>query len=326
MEKDQLPVKKGPFQRLKMTLGVVALIIIAACSKVDSSGSEATRPSADNKINIVTTIGMITNIVEVVGGDEVEVKGLMGPGVDPHLYKASHGDMERLDQADIIFYGGLHLEGKLNDIFKKLGNQKPVAAISQNIDKAVLRSGQDTGGTEFDPHIWFNVKHWISATETVRDVLIKYDQANAELYRNNAEAYIKDLEKLDTEVKEKIAQIPEQSRVLVTAHDAFGYFGDAYGMKVMGLQGISTAAEYGSKDVSELRDYLIENKIKAVFVESSIPTKSMEAVIAGAKQLGHEVTIGGELYSDSLGEPGSDADTYIKMVQHNVNTIVEALK
>lgn len=326
MEKDQLPVKKGPFQRLKMTLGVVALIIIAACSKVDSSGSEATRPSADNKINIVTTIGMITNIVEVVGGDEVEVKGLMGPGVDPHLYKASHGDMERLDQADIIFYGGLHLEGKLNDIFKKLGNQKPVAAVSQNIDKAVLRSGQDTGGTEFDPHIWFNVKHWISATETVRDVLIKYDQANAELYRNNAEAYIKDLEKLDTEVKEKIAQIPEQSRVLVTAHDAFGYFGDAYGMKVMGLQGISTAAEYGSKDVSELRDYLIENKIKAVFVESSIPTKSMEAVIAGAKQLGHEVTIGGELYSDSLGEPGSDADTYIKMVQHNVNTIVEALK
>lgn len=326
MEKDQLPVKKGPFQRLKMTLGVVALIIIAACSKVDSSGSEATRANANNKINVVTTIGMITNIVEVVGGDEVEVKGLMGPGVDPHLYKASHGDMERLDQADIIFYGGLHLEGKLNDIFNKLGNQKPVAAVSQNIDKAVLRSGQDTGGTEFDPHIWFNVKHWISATETVRDVLIKYDQANVELYRNNAAAYIKDLEKLDTEVKEKIAQIPEQSRVLVTAHDAFGYFGDAYGMKVMGLQGISTAAEYGSKDVSELRDYLIENKIKAVFVESSIPTKSMEAVIAGAKQLGHEVTIGGELYSDSLGEPGSDADTYIKMVQHNVNTIVEALK
>lgn len=326
MKKDQLPVKKGPFERLKMTLGVVALIIIAACSKVDSSGSEATRPSADNKISVVTTIGMITNIVEVVGGEEVEVKGLMGPGVDPHLYKASHGDMERLDQADIIFYGGLHLEGKLNDIFKKLANQKPVAAVSQNIDKAVLRSGQDTGGTEFDPHIWFNVKHWISATETVRDVLIKYDQANAELYRNNAATYIQELEKLDTEVKEKIAQIPEQSRVLVTAHDAFGYFGDAYGMKVMGLQGISTAAEYGSKDVSELRDYLIENKIKAVFVESSIPTKSMEAVIAGAKQLGHEVTIGGELYSDSLGEPGSDADTYIKMVQHNVNTIVEALK
>jgi manganese/zinc/iron transport system substrate-binding protein len=326
MEQDQLPVKKGPFQRLKMTLGVVALIIIAACSKVDSSGSEATRANADNKIGIVTTIGMITNIVEVVGGEEVEVKGLMGPGVDPHLYKASHGDMERLEQADIIFYGGLHLEGKLNDIFKKLGNQKLVAAVSQNIDKAVLRSGKDTGGTEYDPHIWFNVKHWISATETVRDVLIKYDQANAELYRNNAAAYIKDLEKLDTEVKEKIAQIPEQSRVLVTAHDAFGYFGDAYGMKVMGLQGISTAAEYGSKDVSNLRDYLIENKIKAVFVESSIPTKSMEAVIAGAKQLGHEVTIGGSLYSDSLGEPGSNADTYIKMVQHNVNTIVAALK
>lgn len=323
---DQIPVKKGPFQRLKMTLGVVALIILAACTKVEDTASTATRTSEDHTIQIVTTTGMITDITKVVGGDEVEVNGLMGPGVDPHLYKASHGDMERLSDSDIILYSGLHLEGKLTDIFEKLAKQKPVVAVSKNIEPSILRSGLDSGGTEYDPHIWFNVKHWISATETVRDVLVQYDAPNKEKYEENAAAYIKELQELDAEVTEKIGQIPEQSRVLVTAHDAFGYFGDAYGMKVMGLQGISTASEYGSKDVSELRDFLVENKIKAVFVESSIPTKSMEAVIAGAKQLGHEVTIGGELYSDSMGEPGSDADTYIKMVRHNVNTIVDALK
>ncbi|GJM72716.1 hypothetical protein HMSSN036_49320 [Paenibacillus macerans] len=155
---------------------------------------------------------------------------------------------------------------------------------------------------------------------------MEYDPKHAEVYRQNAEAYIGELEQLDAEVKQRIAEIPEQDRVLVTAHDAFGYFGDAYGIKVMGLQGISTAAEYGSRDVSKLRDFLVENQIKAVFVESSIPTKSMEAVIAGAKEKGHTVKIGGELYSDSLGEPGGEADTYIKMVRHNVNTIVEALK
>lgn len=323
---EQLPVKKGPFQRLKMTLGVVALIIIAACTKVEDTGSTATRSSEDQKIQIVTTIGMITDIANIVGGDEVEVTGLMGPGVDPHLYKASHGDVESLSESDIILYGGLHLEGKLTDILKKIAKQKPVVAVSKNIEPSLLRSGLDSGGTEYDPHIWFNVKHWISATETVRDTLIQFDVVNKEKYENNAATYIKELQALDAEVTEKIGEIPEQSRVLVTAHDAFGYFGDAYGLKVMGLQGISTAAEYGSKDVSELRDFLVNNKIKAVFVESSIPTKSMEAVIAGAKQLGHEVTIGGELYSDSLGEPGTEADTYVKMVRHNVNTIVDALK
>ncbi|MOA26863.1 Periplasmic zinc-binding protein TroA precursor [compost metagenome] len=170
------------------------------------------------------------------------------------------------------------------------------------------------------------MKHWVSATETIRDTLSEYDPANAKKYEENATKYIAQLNELDEEIKSRISEIPEKDRVLVTAHDAFGYFGDAYGVKVMGLQGISTAAEYGSKDVSKLRDFLVENKIKAVFVESSIPTKSMEAVIAGAKQMGHEVKIGGELYSDSMGEPGSDADTYIEMVRHNVNTIVEALK
>ncbi|WP_334077802.1 metal ABC transporter solute-binding protein, Zn/Mn family [Paenibacillus sanfengchensis] len=323
---NEIKVKKSPLQRAKMTLGVLALIILAACSKVEGSADRAKRPADAGKIQVVATIGMITDVVQEIGGEEVEVHGLMGPGVDPHLYKASQGDIQKLDEAQMIFYGGLHLEGKMTEILEKLEKHKPTVAVSKNIDPTQLRAGDKEQGTQYDPHIWFNVKYWVTAAETIRDTLTEYDPAHADTYKQNADAYITELTELDDEVRARIAEIPEAGRVLVTAHDAFGYFGDAYGIEVMGLQGISTAAEYGSKDVSELRDFLVKNQIKAVFVENSIPTKSMEAVIAGAKELGHEVKIGGELYSDSLGEPGSEADTYIKMVRHNVNTIVGALK
>lgn len=323
---EQMRIKKSPFERAKLTLGVLVFIVLAACSKVEDQVNHVRASANEAPVKVVTTIGMITDVAKEVGGEQVEVTGLMGPGVDPHLYKASQGDIEKLDKAEVVFYGGLHLEGKMTEILEKLEKKKRTVAVSKDIDPSELRSGADVGGTQYDPHIWFNVQHWITATQTIRDTLVAYDPDHADLYRKNAEAYIAELEKLDVEVKERIAEIPEQDRVLVTAHDAFGYFGDAYGIQVMGLQGISTAAEYGSKDVAKLRDFLVENKIKAVFVESSIPTKSMEAVIAGAAELGHTVKIGGELYSDSLGEPGSEADTYIEMVRHNVNTIVEALK
>ncbi|WP_348772950.1 zinc ABC transporter substrate-binding protein [Paenibacillus sp. Marseille-P2973] len=323
---DELKVKKSPLQRAKMTLSILAFIVIAACSKVEGEPGHQQRAEGEGPIHIVTTIGMITDVVQEIGGEEVKVQGLMGPGVDPHLYKASQGDIQKLDDADMILYGGLHLEGKMQEIFEKLEQRKPTVAVSKNIDPSVLRSGKDAGGSQYDPHIWFNVKHWVSAAETIRDTLVEYDPDHAAVYKQNAEVYIAELNELDAEVRERIAEIPEAGRVLVTAHDAFGYFGDAYGIRVMGLQGISTASEYGSKDVSKLRDFLVENQIKAVFVESSIPTKSMEAVIAGAKEMGHDVKIGGELFSDSMGEPGSDADTYIKMVRHNVNTIAAALK
>lgn len=319
-------IKKSPFQRAKMTLGVIALVLIVGCSKVEVNPESMQRTGDENPIEIVTTTGMISDVVQEIGGEEVNVTGLMRPGVDPHLYKASQGDMARLEAAEVIFYNGLHLEGKMTEIFEKLEKRKPTVAVTRNLEPESLRSGQDIQGTEYDPHVWFDVRNWISTAETVRDTLIDFDPDHADLYRQNAEAYISQLNDLDEEVRAQIATIPEQGRVLVTAHDAFGYYGDAYNIKVMGLQGISTAAEYGSKDVAKLRDYLVENKIKAVFVESSIPTKSMEAVIAGAAEIGHQVVIGGELYSDSMGEPGSDADSYIKMVRHNTTTIVEALK
>lgn len=316
-----LMVKMRSIQRGLMTLAAVVLVIVlTACSgSAETGGSEG-------KVQVTATTGMIADVAREVGGAYVDVTGLMGPGIDPHLYKASQGDIRKLEQAKVIFYNGLHLEGKMTDILEKMSKSKIVTAVSENIPVEELRSGKDTGGTEYDPHVWFDVSHWMHAAEAVRDTLLEADPEHAEEYKTQAEQYLMKLEALDSEVREKIQEIPEASRVLVTAHDAFGYFGQAYDMKVMGLQGISTAAEYGARDVSELRDYLVENNIKAVFVESSVPAKAMEAIIAGAAEKGHTVSIGGELFSDAMGAEGTEEGTYIGMIRHNTQTIVEALK
>lgn len=306
-----------------MTLLFLGLAIaLAACGAPKETGGNA---AAGGKIQVVSTTGMIHDLVKQVGGEHVEAQALMQPGVDPHLYKASQGDLRKLEQAELIFYNGLHLEGKMIDIFEQMAKSKPTVPVTKNIAESELLASDDQG-MEHDPHVWFNVRHWISATETIRDELVKLDAAHADSYKNNAEAYIRQLEELDQYVKTQIANIPEQQRVLVTAHDAFGYFGKAYGIQVRGLQGMNTASEYGSKDVSELRDYLVANKIKAIFVESSVPKKSIEAVIEGAKRQGHDIRIGGELFSDAMGEEGTPEGTYLGMVRHNVDTIVKALK
>ncbi|WP_284644640.1 metal ABC transporter solute-binding protein, Zn/Mn family [Paenibacillus silviterrae] len=307
------------FKRFIMTILFLGLtVMLTACGGDEAAGG-------DGKLKVTTTIGMISDVVKNVGGEHVAVTGLMKSGVDPHLYKASQGDVKKLEQAQIIFYNGLHLEGKMEEIFEQMRKEKPTVAVTKGIDEAKLLSAND-GQSAHDPHVWFDVKHWISATEVIRDELSKLDSAHAEDYKKNAAAYIVQLQQLDSYVREQIGTIPQQQRVLVTAHDAFGYFGKAYGIQVMGLQGISTASEYGSKDVSDLRDYLVKNRIKAVFVESSVPKKSIEAVIQGAKQQGHEVKIGGELFSDAMGKEGTTEGTYIGMVRHNVDTIVKALK
>ncbi|GAA3409207.1 metal ABC transporter solute-binding protein, Zn/Mn family [Paenibacillus hodogayensis] len=313
--------KFGAVRRLVYTLLLVtAVVAVSGCgeSRKAFSGTEG-------KLKVTATIGMITDIVRNVGGDKVEAIGLMKSGVDPHLYKATKGDIDKLNEADVVFYNGLHLEGKMASMLEKLADKKPTVAVSRNIAEASLREMDDNSGLH-DPHIWFDVRNWISATETVRDELVRLDAAHADEYRKNAEAYLAKLRQLHEETKTKIAQIPEKSRVLVTAHDAFGYFGAAYGIRVMGLQGISTASEAGLKDVSTLRDFLVDNQIKAVFVESSVPKKTIQAVVDGAKKKGHEVKVGGELFSDAMGEEGTEEGTYIGMVRHNVDTIVNALK
>ncbi|MGO4532028.1 zinc ABC transporter substrate-binding protein [Paenibacillus sp. 2TAF8] len=313
-------VKMRSIHRGFITMACLVLIIVlTACSSTPET-------DANGKVQVTATTGMIADVAREVGGAYVEVTGLMGPGVDPHLYKASQGDIRKLEQAKVIFYNGLHLEGKMTTILEKMSKSKRVTAVAEKIPVEELHSGQATGGTEYDPHVWFNVKHWMRATEAVRDTLMEADPDHAQQYKTQAETYLEKLGALDKEVRENIGQIPEASRVLVTAHDAFGYFGQAYGIKVMGLQGISTAAEYGAKDVSELRDFLVGNQIKAVFIESSVPAKAMEAIIAGAAEKGHTVKIGGELFSDAMGAEGTVEGTYIGMVRHNVETIVAALK
>lgn len=306
--------------RLKSLVLVCILafsVILAACSNDESQGE-------DGKIKATSTIGMIGDVVSNIGGEHVDSTSLMKPGIDPHVYKATQGDIKKLEDADIIFYNGLHLEGQMLDIFEQMEKNKPTVAVTKTVSTDVLLAGDEN--TEHDPHLWFNVQYWIKAAEVIRDELIKLDEDNKVDYEKNAKEYIAKMEELDSYVKKQIATIPEQNRVLVTAHDAFGYFGDAYGIEVMGLQGISTQSEVGSKDVSDLRDFLVEKKIKAVFVESSVPKNTIEAVIEGAKKMGHEVTIGGELFSDAMGDEGTEEGTFLGMVRHNVDTIVKALK
>ncbi len=272
---------------------------------------------------IVTTTSMIRDAVENVVGDLAKVEGLMGPGVDPHLYKATTGDLESLRNADIIFYNGLYLEGKMSDILEKVARTKPVYAVGKSIPESQLLKGDIYA---VDPHIWFDVSLWKNVVTNIREKMAEEDPENADTYKTNAANYVQKLEALHEDVKTQIATIPAERRVLITAHDAFAYFGRAYDIEVKGLQGISTVSEFGLKDVSELVAFITDNKIKAVFVESSVPAKSLEAVVSGSQDRGHTVSIGGTLYSDAMGAAGTAAGTYVGMVQSNVNTIVNALK
>ncbi len=295
------------------------LIVMSGCSSTE------TNKDSEGKINVTTTIGQIGDIAENIGKDHVQVDSLMGPGIDPHLYKASQGDINKLSNADIIFYNGLHLEGKMGEIFAKMKGEKPTYPVAEAIpeEKLLITQGNSKA---VDPHVWFDIDLWKYAVLEVRDGLIEYDPDHKEDYEKNAEEYLEELSKLQEEAQSKLNEIPEESRVLVTAHDAFQYFGQAYGMEVKGLQGLSTDSEYGLRDVQNLVNVLADQNIKAVFIESSISERSINAVVEGARKKGHEVEIGGELFSDAMGEKGSPEGTYKGMYQHNIETIVEALK
>lgn len=284
------------------------------------------RPDASTggKIRIVTTIGMVTDIVKNVGGDRVEVTGLMGPGVDPHLYKASAGDVQRLTSGQLIFYNGLHLESKMGDILAKMSGNTKTIAVTDTVDRSLLLTPPEFEG-QYDPHLWFDVTLWMKAVGTVRDTLGEFDSDNTLMYWTNAERYLAKLAELHAYVKSQAERVPSEQRVLVTAHDAFNYFGKAYGFEVRGLQGISTATEAGIADVQELATFIAERRIPAIFVESSVSTRSLEAVKAAVKSKGFDVEIGGELFSDAMGNEGTPEGTYIGMVRHNIDTIVTAL-
>lgn len=278
----------------------------------------------DGRLKVVTTTTMITDLVKNIGGDAVDVKGLMGSGVDPHLYKASEGDVTKLVNADIIFYNGLHLEGKLVEVFEKMKNKTPIA-LAEEIDKSTL-IGSDYFASNYDPHVWFNIEYFKQFAKKVTRVLSEKDPDQKATYEANENTYISKLDILQTKVNSIIETLPKEKRILVTAHDAFNYFGRSYGFEVVGLQGLSTATEAGVQDVQKLAAFIIEKDVKAIFVESSVPKRTIEALQAAVNSKGHNVQIGGTLYSDALGNAGTIEGTYIGMFEYNVTTIVNALK
>jgi manganese/zinc/iron transport system substrate-binding protein len=312
-----------------MRRGISALVLILISTAALAAGcgrGAAPAPLAGRPVKVTTTTGMIADLAANIGAERVDVAGLMGPGVDPHLYKPSASDVEKLEGADIILYNGLELEGRMTDVFVKIARGgKPTVAVSEDIDPETLREPVEFQG-KYDPHIWFDVTLWRQAARTVARELAKLDPTSKSLYERNADAYVTRLDELHRYVQEQIATIPPGSRVLVTAHDAFGYFGRRYGMEVRGLQGTSTATEAGARDVSTLAQYLCERRIKAIFVESSVPHSTIRAVQEAARARRCSVAIGGELFSDAMGSRGTPEGTYIGMVRHNVDTIARALR
>ncbi|KZS40350.1 manganese transporter [Aquimarina aggregata] len=280
----------------------------------------------NEKLYVVTTTSMITDLVKNIGKDLIKVDGLMGSGVDPHLYKASEGDVSKLVNADVIIYNGLHLEGKLVEVFEKmkLQNRKAIA-VGESLDKNTL-IGSDYFASNYDPHIWFSVTNWKIVTQFVIDKLVEIDAKNASSYKNNGKIYLDKLSQLEKELQNTITTLPKEKRILVTAHDAFSYFGKAFDFNVVGLQGLSTATEAGVQDVQKLANFIIKNEVKAIFVETSVPKRTIKALQAAVKSKNHEVVIGGTLFSDALGNPDTNEGNYIGMFEYNVNTIVNALK
>ena len=285
----------------------------------------AAAQDAGEPIRITTTTGMIADLAENIGGDRVEVVSLMGPGVDPHLYKPSAGDIRRLEEANVIFYNGLELEGRMTDILVKIARAgTPTVPVAEGIPEDLLNEPPQFAG-KYDPHIWFDVTLWQMAAQRVKDEFSAIDPASDALYQANLDAYLAELDELHGYVEAEIQRIPEEQRVLITAHDAFGYYGEQYGIDVRGLQGMSTATEATAGDIQALAEFIVERQIPAIFVESSVPPATIEAVQEAVRDRGFDVVIGGQLFSDAMGAEGTPEGTYIGMVRYNTDTIVGAL-
>jgi len=306
---------------------LATLLLLPACGSGAEGGADGAANgsgglSPDGAIRVVTTIAQIADPLSVIGGDRVRVESLMGPGVDPHLYQASQGDIRKLGNADVIFYNGLHLEANMLRAFGQIGKSRPVLAVGEAIpEDRLLRD--ETGAV--DPHVWFDIDLWKIALGAAVEELKALSPDDAALFEANKRDYFARMDALKEEAARKMSSIPEQRRVLVTAHDAFGYFGRMLGLEVVGLQGLSTEDEIGLGDIERTIELLVERQVPAVFVESSINPRSVEAVIEGAKERGLNVRLGGELFSDAMGGAGTEEGTYIGMFRHNVETIHQAL-
>ncbi|MEM9253364.1 MAG: zinc ABC transporter substrate-binding protein [Planctomycetota bacterium] len=282
-------------------------------------------PHAAAEYKVVGTVGMVTDIVQQVAGDRADVDGLMGPGIDPHLYKPTRSDIAKLMGADVIFYNGLLLEGKMTDaLIRAATSGKKVYAVTELLDEDTLLEPEDFEGL-YDPHVWMDPTAWAKTVEVVRDKLIEYDPEGEATYRANADAAIDRIHGLDDYAEGVLMSVPEEQRVLVTAHDAFNYFGRRFGYDVVGIQGLSTESEAGVQDIERLVDLLVDRNVGAVFVESTVSQRNIKALIDGAAARGHTVVIGGELFSDAMGDDGTYEGTYIGMIDHNASTVAKAL-
>ena len=297
---------------------IVNVILVLSLLLASWNNLEAASP-----IRVIATTTVVADLVEQVGGDLVVVESLMADGVDPHSYRATPRDIDRLVRADLIVANGLHLEGKLAELLERIGRKRPFLAVGNAVPKDELLS---IGNDLFDPHIWFDAKLWSYCPSAVADALSQLDSKAALDYRQRAEKYSKDLLELDKNVKGKFKEIPPQRRVLITAHDAFRYFGRAYGLEVIGVQGTSTESEAGLADMNQLVELVVQRKIPAVFVETSVSDRNVTALIEGAAARGHSVRLGGRLYSDALGPTGGGGDTLERALLSNVDTIIEALR
>lgn len=308
------------------SLATGALLIWLGAGCGERTDSSTAKPATDRKIRVTTTVTMVGDLVKEVGGDRVEIQGLMGPGVDPHLYKATASDVTKLQNADLIFYSGLLLEGKMQDIFSKLARAKKyVYAVTEAVPLDRLLEPPEFAG-HYDPHVWFEVPTWKLCVETVVKGLSEYDPAGKAYYEQRGTEVKRKMDQLHEWALKRAGELPPEKRILITSHDAFNYFGRAYGFKVVGLQGISTVTESSLADMAKMVEFIRKNNVKAVFVESSVAPTTIKRISEDAG-----VKIGGELFSDAMGTPGQiengyDLGTYEGMIKHNLDTIVNALK
>jgi manganese/zinc/iron transport system substrate-binding protein len=309
-------------RRFHRLLGHGALAALAVCAGL--AVPTAAQAADTGKLSVVATTGMLADTVREIGGDRVEVTALMGVGVDPHTYRQTRSDVAKLTRAKLIVWHGLHLEAQLEDLFKDLARRNSVVALADTIPKTQLLADEQNPQI-FDPHVWMDPQLWQPVVTAARDALIQIDPAGKATYERNAARYAEQVAALDKRVKARLGAVPAAKRMLVTAHDAFRYFGRANGYEVLGIQGISTESEASLHQVEKLVGILVERKIGAIFVESSVSDQNIRALVEGAAARGHKVSIGGELFSDAMGQPGTPEGTYLGMIEHNANTIAKAL-
>lgn len=313
------------FRRIRHSLVFASSLIVAlaltACRIQPQEG--AATSASGGKLSITTTTNLVADLASVVGGQRVQVQSLMGAGIDPHVYKVSEGDLAKLRNAQIVFYSGLHLEGRMTDVLEKMPPPALAVAVTKNIDPAQLKTDGTNAG--HDPHVWFDPELWLNCARTVRDTLVAKDPAGKPEFDANYTRFETDVRKTSGELKALMLTVPEQQRLLITAHDAFQYFSRAFAIEVHGLQGINTAAEASARDVDRLVSLIVDRKVRAVFIETSVSAKTIEAVQSAVRSKGHQVAMGGSLYSDALDAPDKAEGSYLGMLRHNVETIVKGL-